>query len=244
MTRFAPRSLFSRMVLVLLGGLLAAQLLSFGIHMHERGEALSQASGMQAAQRIADIVKLLETLGPADRRRIVRVFSAPPLAISLDRRPLEARALGAEDSARAALFGAMLGRFLGDGRPAAVAVAEDAAVQPAARMKPGFMGPAAHAPWMAPGAALHFGMQPGFSFVAQVHLSDGSLVTFDSRQPAQTAGWPYRLLASIAVLLAAVIAVSLIAVRWRSSASGLAVRQEMKPIPGWSDSVSLRVAAA
>jgi signal transduction histidine kinase len=61
---------------------------------------------------------------------------------------------------------------------------------------------------------MHFGSQPGFSFVAQVRLNDGALVTFDSRQPAQTASWPYRLLLSLAVLLAAVIAVSLVAVRW------------------------------
>jgi signal transduction histidine kinase len=67
---------------------------------------------------------------------------------------------------------------------------------------------------MAPGAAMHFGSEPGFSFVAQVRLDDGALVTFDSRQPGETAGWPYRLLLSLAVLLAAVITVSLVAVRW------------------------------
>src|SRR5687768_7586115 len=46
-----------------------------------------QASGMQAAQRIADIVRLLEPLTPAERRRIVQVFSAPPLSISLHPQP-------------------------------------------------------------------------------------------------------------------------------------------------------------
>jgi signal transduction histidine kinase len=210
--RLFPRSLFGRLVLVLLGGLVVAQLVSFAIHMHERGEALSQASGMQAAQRIADIVKLLEPLDPAERRRIVQVFSAPPLTISLDQGRLRAQEAG--DSARAALFGAMLRRFLGDGRPAAVAVRAGQALPPAAFAKPGFMGPAGHAPWMMPGAAMRFGAEPGFSFVAQVRLSDGALVTFDSRQSAETAGWPYRLLLSLAVLLAAVIAVSLVAVRW------------------------------
>jgi signal transduction histidine kinase len=101
----------------------------------------------------------------------------------------------------------MLRRFLGDGRPAAVAVKErpGAVLPPMAPMKHGFMGP---------GAALHFGAQPGFSFVAQVRLNDGALVTFDSRQPGETAGWPYRLLLSLAVLLVAVLAVSLLAVRW------------------------------
>jgi len=209
--RLAPRSLFSRLVLVQLLVLVVALLASFAIHMHERGEALSQATGMQAAQRIADIVKLLERLPAEERRRVVQVFSAPPLTISLDERPLKDRVLESEGGARATLFGAMLRRFLGDARPATVAVREaQGGVAPVATMKPGM----AHPPWRAPGAALHFGMQPGFSFVAQLRLNDGALVTFDSRQPAQTAGWPYRLLFSLAVLLAAVVAVSLVAVRW------------------------------
>ena len=214
--RLAPRSLFSRLVLVQLSVLIVALLVSFAIHMHERGEELSRASGMQAAQRIADIVKLLEPLAPAERRRIVQVFSAPALKISLEQRPFDARDPDSESGARAVLFGAMLSRFLGDGRPTAVAVKEEqgGAPAPMARAKGGFMGPGAHGPWMAPGAAMHFGSQPGFAFVAQVRLNDGALVTFDSRQPAQTAGWPYRLLLSLAVLLAAVIAVSLVAVRW------------------------------
>lgn len=203
--RLAPRSLFSRLVLVLLGGLIVAQLVSFAIHMHERGEVLSQASGMQAAQRIADIVRLLEPLGPAERRRIVQAFSAPPLTISLEQRPMGPLELDAEAGARAALFGAMLRRFLGDGRPVAVALSEGPAFPPAAGKHPGFMGP---------GAAMHARFAQGPSFVAQVRLKDGALVTFDARQPAQTSGWPYRLLLSLAVLLAAVIAVSLVAVRW------------------------------
>ena len=65
---------------------------------------------------------------------------------------------------------------------------------------------------------MHPGMQylarPALSFVAQVRLGDGSWVSFDTRQPAQTENWPYRMLASLVVLLVAVMAVSLIAVRW------------------------------
>lgn len=71
-----------------------------------------------------------------------------------------------------------------------------------------------HSGWMSGEAGPHYAMQPGLAFVAQVQLSDGTLVTFDSRQPPETLSWPYRLLASIIVLLAAVIVLSLLAVRW------------------------------
>jgi len=212
--RFLPRSLFSRLMLVLLTVLVVAQLLSFAIHMHERGELLSRASGMQSAQRIADVARFLDSLDPKQRRAIVRVLSAPPLLISLDRGPLAAREEYPEAGARGSLFGVMLRRFLGEGLQAVVA----AAGIPATAIEPGMMG-GPMGSYMrgerpAGKSAMHAGGQPGLSFIAQVRLRDGTLVTFDSRQPVQTEGWPYRLLLSLAVLLTAVVAVSLVAVRW------------------------------
>jgi signal transduction histidine kinase len=205
-----PRSLFSRLVLVLLVGLLVAQLASFAVHMHERGELIAQASGMQAAQRIADIVRLLDPMTPEERRKVVRVLSTPPLAVSLDRPPFQASAEDAAAGARAALFSAMLRRFLGDNRPVVVRATEG--VYPQQGMMRGYKGGGGmDGEWMAMKQRMR---QPGASFVAQVRLADGVLVTFDTRQPQETANWPHRLLISIAVLLAAVIAVSLIAVRW------------------------------
>lgn len=212
--RLAPRSLFSRLVLVLLAGLVVAQLVSFAIHMHERGELLSQASGMQSAQRIADIARFLDPLDAKERRAIVQVLSAPPLAISLEQDPLPVGTGDPGKGPQGALFAAMLRRFLGD-RLQVVAAgvdARDVAFEPA--MKYGFKGSKMHGEWPASKGAMHAAAQSGISFVAQVRLSDGTLVTFDSRQPAQTEGWPYRLLMSLAVLLAAVVALSLVAVRW------------------------------
>lgn len=212
--RLVPRSLFSRLVLVLLTVLVIAQLVSFAVHMHERGELLSQASGMQSAQRIADIARFLDSLDAKERRAIVQVLSAPPLTISLDRGPLAAGAEDPETGARGALFGAMLRRFLGDGLRAVVTVAEAPAVAFDTGMKRGLKGSKMHGDWPASKAAMHAAAQPGISFVAQVRLRDGALVTFESRQSAQTEDWPYRLLLSLAVLLIAVVAVSLVAVRW------------------------------
>ena len=209
-----PRSLFSRLVLVLLGGLVAAQLLSFAVHMHERGELLSRASGMQSAQRIADIARFLDSLDAKARRAIVQVLSAPPLTIGLDRGPLAAATEEPGEGARGALFEAMLRRFLGDGMQVVTTVGESPAAAFEPGMKRGFKGPGMHGEWPASRAAMHAAASPGISFLAQVRLRDGTLVTFDSRQPAQTQNWPYRLLLSLAVLLVAVVAVSLVAVRW------------------------------
>jgi signal transduction histidine kinase len=63
---------------------------------------------------------------------------------------------------------------------------------------------------MTPGAGFPAG---AVSFVVQAPLKDGTLVTLDSRQQRDTSAWSYRLLASLAIVLIAVLAVSLIAVR-------------------------------
>ncbi len=211
--KLIPRSLFSRLVLVMLTGLVAAQLLGFALHMHERGELLAQATGMQSAQRIADIVRLLDPMSPGERRKIIQVLSAPPLAVSLDRAPLNDNIGNTAMGMRASVFGTMLRRYLADERPVVVAVSDSAVPAPGMGW-----GKKSHdrydgsSEWMPP--MMRHAEGPGFSFVAQVRLQEGTLATFDSRAPRTTTSWPYRLLLSIVVLLVAVILVSLIAVRW------------------------------
>jgi signal transduction histidine kinase len=212
--RLLPRTLFSRLVLVLLAGLITAQIAGLAFHLHDRGELLSRASGIDSARRIADVVRLLDSLGPAERGRFVAVLSSPPLAISLDRPPLAGTNGDPTQGAQAALFGTFLRRFLGDDRPIAVAVDENAASPPPGfppyMMHPGMGTPE---PPFGPGMMRYFA-PPGFSFVAQVRLRDGAWATFDAREPPETSSWPYRMLLSVLVLLVAVILLSLFAVRW------------------------------
>ena len=220
--RLLPRSLFSRMVLILLGGLVIAQLASLAIHWEERGRLLLQTGGMRQAQRIADIVRLLDPLAPREREGVVRVLDSPQLRVSLSQPRLAPSATSPEQAERAAHFTFVLRRFLGDERPLMVEVnsaprpwpppAPPGARGPGAFPRPGRMeGPGMmHGPeGMGPGAPF-----AGISFVVQAPLQDGTLVTFDSRQPLEAVNWPYRMLLSLGILLVAVIVLTLIAVRW------------------------------
>lgn len=218
MMRWLPRSLFSRMVLILLGGLVVAQLVSFAIYWQERGQLMLQTSGMRSAQRIADIVKLIDPLPPAERARIARIIDSPPLRVSLAQPPLAFAQGDASQAERAVRFSAILRRFLGDEWPVVVNVTGTpppwatayGGTGPGPMPGPGMMaGPGMmHGPF-GPGAGPR-----GMSFVVQARLKDGALVTFDSRPPSDAATQPYRLVLSLGVLLAAVIALALIAVRW------------------------------
>ncbi len=208
--RLLPRSLFARMALVLFAGLFAAQVLSLAIHWRERGEFMRRAAGMHSAERIAGIVKLFDTITPAERVRIAGVISSPPLRVSLTEPPLAPAAGATVNEDRAAQYAAALRSALGDEIPLLVTVTE---ARPWSGPGPGYgMGPGmmkGHGNWGPAARGLTI-----FSVVVQARLKDGALVTFDSRQPQETVSWSYRLLLSLAVLLAAVLVVTLLAVRW------------------------------
>ena len=208
------------MVLVLLAGLVAAQLLSFAVHWRERGEFMSRSMGMRSAARIADIIELLDSIEPAERAKIVNVFSSPPLRISLDEPALVPQVGDTEKEDQVAQFTAALRRTLDEDIPLVVQVS-DAPSRPGYGKGPGMRGnrarPGTEAGGAGPGepGAVGQGMRRfGVSFIVQARLNDGALITFNSRQPQESVAWPYQLLLSLGVLLAVVIAVTLLAVRW------------------------------
>lgn len=197
-----PRSLFGRLVLVLLAGLVAAQLATAYLNFSERDRILYRAGGMQLAQRIADVSRLLDSLPPAERRRIVAVFNAPPLAISLDRPALKPQPDG--EDFQLAMFARVLRFALGE-LQATIARRSGA---PAPEPQPRMMHPGM-------GSMRGMGMGPGSAnFIVQVALRDGTRVTFDSFLSPHDEDVPLRLAATLLILLGTVIAVALVAVRW------------------------------
>jgi len=204
-----PRSIFGRLVVVLLGGLIVAQLAAAYINMAERDRLLYRAGGMQLAQRIADIARLLDSVAPSERRRIAAVFNAPPLAVSLDRPPL---ATGEPDDAQNSVFAGVLRFALGADMPVRLKRRAGGFAPPPGR---GMMGGAMMGPSMMGQPMPWHGAPPGgASYLVQVTLHDGTLVTFDSYLSPQEGSIPLRLGLTLLVLLGTVIVVSLIAVRW------------------------------
>jgi signal transduction histidine kinase len=212
--RLAPRSLFGRLVLILLGGLIFAQLATAYINLAERDQLLYRAGGMRLAQQISDIVKLLDTLPAAERRRVVAVFNAPPLAVSLDRPRLAPDAAPAETDIRYSMFTAVLRYALGEDAQVNVVRIESAPES----LRPGPRGGPQEMPMMQ-GRGWGRGMGQGLAaggtfFTVQVALRDGSWVTFDSQVSPQAIGMPLRLAATLLILLGTVLVLSLVAVRW------------------------------
>jgi signal transduction histidine kinase len=214
--RWFPQSLTGRLVLVLLGGLLLAQLLGAAILLRDRATVLYQASGLAAAQRIAGIVRVFDTLTPEQRRLMLPAVSSADLRVSLGESPVPESAN--DDGLHVAPMRAILRRALGDQRPLRIALLAPGTLPDDAGhmampgggtmmgMHMGFMGPMAF---------------PGMAFQVQAQLQDGRWITLTQRLPEETFAWPYKLLLTLAVLLVSVIALTLLAVRWLTRPLGV-----------------------
>lgn len=212
-----PGTLFGRMVLVLLSGLLAAELLAGFVLYEERIQTSYQASGLQSAQRISEIVLLLESHTPNEREQLVKVLSTRFLRIALSRDAPEAATMDAVDARLTNLFLSVLRRNLSDERPIQVAIvaadtvpASGSAPEWSRRNRGGQGMGMGHGHRRLEGPRIDRGLY----FLARIQLADGTWIVFDHRIPEQFAGWPWRLLATVAILLAAVLALSILAVRW------------------------------
>jgi signal transduction histidine kinase len=219
-TRLWPRTLFGQLLLVLTAGLLVAQLLSAAINVAERERLVSGSYGQQGAQRMADVVRLLDSLGEPERQALVAVLRAPPLVLSLQ----ATASLRDADEAGAASwqaqgFAVRLQAALGDDRPLHVLAIEpvdrgarrgddDAMRGMADRpgLRRGGMHGSGHGPAAAWGGAARLQVE--------VRLQDGRWARFDSRLPEAPQALPWRLALTLAVLLASVLALSYGAVRW------------------------------
>ncbi|MFC5301017.1 ATP-binding protein [Azospira restricta] len=67
--RLLPDSLAMRIFLVLLLGILVAAALTFGLAQQDRREVIAHFHARENAQRIADLLRMLATLPPAQRRK-------------------------------------------------------------------------------------------------------------------------------------------------------------------------------
>lgn len=182
-----PRSLFGRLLLFLLLGLVAAQALSAWLLLADRGSALYRVLAADNVARIGAIVELLDEMGDDDRERIASALDLPPLRMAVD---LPWSELPADRSPPARALADALHERLGDERPLSVSLAEPG------HAEAGRAGPPRRA-----------------SFFIQVGLRDGAVVSFLHELPRTLVQRPDRVLASLAILLVSVVVLAVLAVR-------------------------------
>jgi signal transduction histidine kinase len=219
--RVLPRSLFGRLTLVLLLGLVAAQLLSAWFLLRDRGQALYQSMRENTVARVAGIVRLLDALRPAERDRLLPLLSAPETLVELAAAPVPAPV--ADAASVSALVAEGLRRHLPPGMPVRVAVS-GTLLRDAMGADPDAMGMdrrmaqmRAHmmggGPMAGPWGYLHGVHAMARAFFIQVQLHDGTWVRFARQIPEELFDRPTRLLVTLLMLLVSVVLLSLFAVR-------------------------------
>ena len=83
--RAFPSSLFARVALILLAGLLAAQLASLWLQWGERATVVSQARGQNFAERMVEAIRLLEADQPSRRSTSLSALQSGDLRVTLIR---------------------------------------------------------------------------------------------------------------------------------------------------------------
>jgi signal transduction histidine kinase len=220
--KLLPRSLFSRLVIVFIVGLIVAQGISLAIVLHDRGEFLSRISGVQSVRRIADTVILFDTVNISERQRLVKLLSSPVMRISISPvAPSLANVVQpiSSESAQSALLTSILRRALGRDREIRLVVLEPTGVP---RLNEGVwqsgmvhsrnQGAGVVNPQHPSAGRYHVGLTS--SVLVQIRLDDGNWVSFDSQLQPEAWSWPIRALISALILLIAVVMLSIFGVRW------------------------------
>jgi signal transduction histidine kinase len=76
-----PQSLKGRLLLLLIGGLVAAQIASSLIAYYDRKASIERVVARRNAVRVADLVRMLDGLGQADRERAVAALRYPVIRL-------------------------------------------------------------------------------------------------------------------------------------------------------------------
>jgi signal transduction histidine kinase len=190
--RLLPKSLFGRVVAVLVGGLALVLSIGIAVHVRERADLLEQAGAVGMARQIADAVRVLDAQNPAARASTAESLATANLQVTLGPAPSAPQAVGR--APHAARLEALLKAYLGGRR----------------EIRVGGLG----MPSMRMGGAPMRHAMPGMGPTSvEVRLRDGSWASFAFVAPPLRVAWPVHLLVEALVLMLLVIVVSVVAVR-------------------------------
>lgn len=211
-----PRTLFSRLVLLLLFGLVLAEAITALVLTSDRGEAIKRAAGIHSAQRIASIVKILDQMTHDQRQETAKALDAPGMRISLTLPPLDSQDRG--PSTGSTLFLGALRYYLDDDRDIRLDLADKQATQhffARGKFAPTMgMNPGRHNMMRQHMAEAGLMLSADGAHLIQIRLQDGQWVSFGEQLPEEVTHWPLRVVLALGLVLIVLGLVALLAVRW------------------------------
>jgi signal transduction histidine kinase len=235
--RFRPKTLWGKLVLVLLTGLVFAQLLSAFVLLRDRGQTLYEAVQQNLIARTASIVHLMDSLEAANRQYLLPLLNAPELSISFSHQAETLPEENENSKAATQLIKKQLTQRLSPGSKVLVTVIGSVMNRSMPEMR--HQHTTGLNPKPEPWAFMHGMHAMVQSFLIQVQLRDGSWIRFERDIPENFFDWPSRLIWVLGILLVSVAALSLIAVRsiirplneLKTAAEGLGRDIHRSPLP-------------
>jgi signal transduction histidine kinase len=210
--------MFFRLTLILVVVTFLAQLVSAALHFQDRGQVLFHTAGLNSAERIAGIVRLLDPMIPKERERAVAALDVPALRLALDQAASWPQENSTSHPDQTKLLQQLLRSYLGDARPIQVMIRQTPLLIPQSAygmpLYPFDRRADQSIQPKSPTETVNLVRPQGVSFLARIRLDDRSWVLFDHRVPEEVFGWSRKLLWSLIVLLLSTVAVALVAVHW------------------------------
>ena len=208
MSRLLPASLFGQTLLILLAGLIISHAFGSWIYTADREQAVRAVGGFAAAQRIANLTRLVQEAPRESRERIVAALSDPTFRVSLSDEAPAIRTANDDAPVAQAIRDFLVDQLsLGPARqPRVSAALPDGA---------GFGG---WHPMMGRGPMMHgfgaFGAFGGFrDLQVAVPLPDRQWLSFATALPASGPSFSQQFLLSMGIMAIIILAVSVWAVR-------------------------------
>ena len=219
MNRLLPKSLFGQTLLILLAGLIVSHAIGSWIYTADREQAVRAVGGFAAAQRIANLTRLVQEAPREWRERIVAALSDQTLRVSLSAQPPTFEGAN-EDGA----ISQTIKDFLADQVPTNSAMQPRVAVS--ASTDPPFASwhSRAPGPMMGPGAMVGRGSMMGHGpmmhglggfrdLQVAMPLPDGQWLSFATNLPDSGPAFSLQFLVSMAVMAIIILGVSVWVVR-------------------------------
>jgi signal transduction histidine kinase len=197
MQKLIPDTIATRTLLVLIIGLTVSHMVSVALYHTDRAETLASTGGEHVAERIAIITQIVDDAGQSERPRIVELADGPRLHVLLSNEP-------ALDAQRNSGWQAdMLRRALSD--HLAETAKQSFRLQHADQLTSGV--------WRDYLSGNHQVENAGEMLLVSLPLNDGFWINFAAPIEPPEPFWSIRFALSMAVMLIAVLALSVLVVR-------------------------------
>jgi signal transduction histidine kinase len=207
MKRLLPKSLFGQTLLILLAGLILSHAVGSWIYTADREQAVRAVGGFAAAQRIANLTRLVQEAPLEWRERIVAALSDQTLRVSLSTQPPTFGDANEDDDISRAIR-----QFLAEQVPSTSAIQPRVAVS-ASEGSPFAIWHQRGPGWMMGHGPMMHGLGGFRSLQVAMPLPDGLWLSFATTLPDTGPAFSRQFLVSMAVMAIIILGITIWVVR-------------------------------